>query len=211
MAPPTPAYHHGHLREALVEAADRAVRDGAAELSLRELARDVGVSANAAYRHFEDKAALLTALAVTGFERLAQRMQRGQAAVGKPGSAVAVAVGRFKATGRAYVDFALEHPGLFRVMFGPHGVRCFGAGDALPAAQSPWALLGRSLDALVEVGALAPEARAGAELKAWAVVHGFASLALETGSRLGTRAERQRELESVLDFAVAGLGVTRPA
>ena len=105
-------YHHGNLRAALIEAGLATLEQSESrEISLRALAREIGVSANAAYRHFEDKDALLSALAAEGFRRFSA-MQL-QAMQGQPDMAVA---GR--ASGRAYVDFALANPALFRLMFG---------------------------------------------------------------------------------------------
>ncbi len=102
-------YHHGDLRQALLTAADRLLDEGGTgAVSLREAARRAGVSAPAAYRHFADKESLLAALAAQGFDEFA-------AALGKP------AAGRdsLAAMGQAYVAFAVERPGRFRLMFGP--------------------------------------------------------------------------------------------
>src|SRR5919108_3231019 len=77
------AYHHGNLRSALLESAERTLAQrGVGELSLRELAREVGVSHAAPRRHFPDKQALLDALAVSGFERLGERMTAAIAEAG---------------------------------------------------------------------------------------------------------------------------------
>src|SRR3954463_863897 len=93
-------YHHGNLRSELLGAAERTLRErGAAELSLRELAREVGVSHAAPRRHFRDKQALLDALAENGFERLGRELDEAIGAAG-PGfssrlAAFAQAYGRF--------------------------------------------------------------------------------------------------------------------
>src|SRR5690349_3579164 len=102
---PVSTYHHGDLRPALLKAAGRVLeKEGPAALSLRELARRAGVSHNAPYRHFADREALLAALAADGFRML--------------GEVLGVASSRHR--GEAYVRFALEHPQLFRLMFGGH-------------------------------------------------------------------------------------------
>jgi AcrR family transcriptional regulator len=104
-------YHHGNLREALLSAGERALEaGGAAHLSLRELAREVGVSHAAPRRHFADKQALLDALALAGFERLGAALDA--AAVGGEGFAASLL-----ALARAYVAFATEHPALIALMF----------------------------------------------------------------------------------------------
>src|SRR6218665_2086733 len=105
-------YHHGNLRQALLAAALLILeKEGEAGLGLRDLARAVGVSPAAPYRHFDPRAALLEALAVTGFQRFTAAMEAVAAA--KPNDAMAE-------MGKTYVLFALENPGLFRLMFSPH-------------------------------------------------------------------------------------------
>lgn len=100
-------YHHGNLREALLEAAADAVQAaGPAQLSLRELARHAGVSHAAPTHHFGDKRGLFTALAASGFRMLHQRTSQ---ALGRPNALIE--------TGRYYIEFALDHPGHFAVMF----------------------------------------------------------------------------------------------
>jgi AcrR family transcriptional regulator len=104
-------YHHGRLREALIESGLSLLASGGlAELSLRALARQVGVSANAAYRHFESKDALLNAMASEGFRRLAAAQH--QAIWGQPD-----VMKQLMVSGRAYIDFAMSQPALFRLMF----------------------------------------------------------------------------------------------
>jgi AcrR family transcriptional regulator len=199
------AYHHGDLRNALVASAVRLIEAGGpSAFSLREAAREVGVSANAAYRHFDDKSALITAVAADGFARLADRMRRATESATSAGDAPP-SIARFKAVGRAYVEFAVEHPEIFRVMFGECGASCRSAGAENPEAVTPWSLLGQSLDALVSDGFLRPERRPGAELKAWTVVHGFASLALDGLAAAPTPMERAAALEALLAFTVVGL------
>jgi AcrR family transcriptional regulator len=84
---------------------------GAAGLGLRELARVVGVSPAAPYRHFDSKIALLETLAITGYQRFSAVMHKAEAE-----SAPAQ---RITAMGHAYVRFALDNPNLFRLMFSP--------------------------------------------------------------------------------------------
>jgi AcrR family transcriptional regulator len=110
-ASPRP-YHHGHLREALLRAAEKALETGGVQsISLRELSRELGVSHTSPRRHFADKQALLDALALRGFERFDEALER---AAGKRGQ-------DFKAhltkLARAYVGFALKHPALLSLMF----------------------------------------------------------------------------------------------
>ncbi|HEY1178076.1 MAG TPA: WHG domain-containing protein [Phytomonospora sp.] len=102
-------YHHGDLRAALLAAAERTVREnGAAALSLRELARDVGVSHAAPGRHFKDRQALLDALALTGYERLIAGLEKARGDSTRE---------RVDALASAYLNFAVDNPELLRIMY----------------------------------------------------------------------------------------------
>ena len=201
-------YHHGDLHDALIEAAVVLVREvGADQFSLRDAARTVGVSANATYRHFENKAALLTAVAAAGLGKMAARMQRKLAAFDVVAGAgdVALAVERFNVVGRAYVDFSIDNAELFRVMFGPSGV-CKMLVVADPdGPQMPRDLLDGVLDDLVTVGVLTPARRAVALMNVWTALHGFASLAIGVGDAFAAGAQRKTALEAVLAFILDGL------
>jgi AcrR family transcriptional regulator len=110
---PEGRYHHGELRRALLEEAAVVVeRDGVAALSLRELARRLGVSHAAPAHHFADRAALLIELARDGFEQFAAALETAGEEGRDP-------LDRLCRIGHAYVRFAIEHPGRFHVMFGP--------------------------------------------------------------------------------------------
>lgn len=168
---PGKPYHHGDLRSALVESGLRllATRD-ADDLGLREVARDVGVSATAIYRHFPDKGALMRALALAGVERLAlaQRSATAQAGGGKPG---------FLASGLAYVHFAADNPALFRLIFS-----CAQPDDLLEASldtvSSAMRDLRQDIERLMPPG-LPDATRTAVALHAWALVHGLAQLVLD--------------------------------
>ena len=114
---PPRAYHHGDLRRALLAEAERSLREhGVESLSLRELAREVGVSHAAPRRHFSNRQALLDALAETGFTRLNADLRR---AVKRAGDEFEP---RLRATAGAYVRFATRNAALLEVMFaGKHG------------------------------------------------------------------------------------------
>ncbi len=205
VSPSKATYHHGDLRNALIEAGLRMIEQvGAEAFSLREVAREVGVSANAAYRHFEDKGALLTAIAVRGFDRLSSSMQDAMLSVRRKSAGKSRAVARFNAAARAYVDLALERPHLYGLMFGSAGRACLAAEGAL-LGLTPGALLGRILDELVAEKAISKKHRAGAETHVWSAVHGFASL-VHSGplAELSIKA-RAAALEDLLQFVIAGL------
>nr|WP_093699159.1 TetR/AcrR family transcriptional regulator [Streptomyces sp. 2231.1] len=112
---PSPAnrpYHHGDLRAALLESAERTLREkGAGALSLREMARDIGVSHAAPGRHFKDKQALIDALALDGYERLNEALS---SAADRPDQSFEQ---QMTALARAYLGFAVENPELLELMF----------------------------------------------------------------------------------------------
>jgi AcrR family transcriptional regulator len=140
-------YHHGNLRSALIDRARRTVDErGAQALSLRELAREVGVSHGAPRRHFPDRQALLDALAEDGFERLGDALGR---AVEDAGTAFGP---RLHALAQAYIDFAVRHPALLELMF---------AGKHRPGADRVRETADRAL--AVAFGVIA-EAQAAGEL-----------------------------------------------
>lgn len=208
-APTKPRYHHGDLRRALLEAALALVTSrGVEAFSLREAAREVGVSPAAAYRHFADKAALLTALAADGMGRLAAAMEQAMAhAPGAPGSA-ARAVADLAAVGSAYVEFAVRHPAHFGVMFGPwcpHQGQEDLPPEAAPRGRDPYQILVDCLDGLVTTGAMPGAARDGAEVAAWSAVHGFAGLAVSEALPLEP-AERAAALAVVVRTVLQGFG-----
>lgn len=108
------AYHHGNLREALVAAGLKALaEDGPAKFSLRDVARRAGVSATAPYRHFADKESLFAAIAIESYDRLRAKMDEALA------EAPDDPLERFRATGIAYVKFAVAHPAHFLALSMP--------------------------------------------------------------------------------------------
>lgn len=163
------AYHHGDLRSALVALAlERVRKDGAESFSLREAARDAGVTSGAAYKHFADKDQLLTAVAAEALKLLAKRSLKATA--GLHGTK------RLAAAGRAYIDFASAEPMLFRLGFSRFGVskhRCPERTDdeAIPSAFEQL----RMAAAEVQPDPTRPVDPDVLAL-AWSVVHGAASL-----------------------------------
>jgi AcrR family transcriptional regulator len=184
------SYHHGNLREALVEAAVELGREkGPDGIVIREVARRTGVSHNAAYRHFADRDELLREVARVGLAELAEAMVMRMKRV-RLTEPVARARRRLRETGRAYVDYALAEPGMFAVAF--NGVTF---GDL----TGPYDQLSGALDECVAVGFLPPEKRPGAELSCWAGVHGFSMLYGTGPMREVPRREREADLSRLLD------------
>ena len=204
-------YHHGNLPAALIDAGVQLAREGGPDaVVVREASRRVGVSHNAAYRHFPDRDALLKAVGERCMSELARLMEKLIAEVDGGKETVALARRRLRATGYAYVRFALTEPGLFRTAFSvprtlPHFSPSEGVGDS---GLGPFGLLGAQLDALDEAGGIAPGRRANAEVAAWSAVHGFSMLALEGPVRELPADARDAALEAVLD--TIELGLSRP-
>jgi AcrR family transcriptional regulator len=165
------AYHHGNLKEALLQAALALIAEaGPAGCTLREVARRAGVSHNAPYRHFRDKDELLAAVATQGFEELTQSMLD---AARKHRTALA----RFRSSGLAYVDFALRRPEHFTVMFDAP-LRSDGVSTEVDAgARAFETLVGFVRDCQAE-GQLSPGDSMQIALVAWSLVHGVAKLAV---------------------------------
>lgn len=192
-------YHHGNLREALVKAGAKLVaRRGDAALSLRAVARRVGVSQAAPYHHFANKEALLEAIAASGFEKLDAALEDALRPLeGRP------PLERFHALGPAYVRFAVAEPSLFRLMFQARpGGSGFGAeGDV---ARRPFARVRAAAQACLATWTAphVPDATQVTML-AWASMHGLATL--WTQGALGSGPEGLERLASELALLVTRL------
>jgi AcrR family transcriptional regulator len=165
MPPSKATYHHGDLRAACVRAAMELLEEsGEAALSLRAVARRAGVSPAAPYRHYADREALVSAVAAVGYRELAERLAAAHPSPSTPEQLAGVAV--------AYVQFALQRPALFRIMFGEP---CDRDDDERVAATAAVSLYVRGI-----VEGVFPDADAEALATAiWALVHGLAFLHLD--------------------------------
>ncbi len=171
---PKATYHHGNLRTALIEAGLAELESpGASEqqLSLRLLARQVGVTANAAYRHFADKDDLLSAMAAEGFRRFTASQREAMAQQSSPDE-------RLRASGKAYIAFAQAHPVLFRMMFDRVATRLDHAELQATCVEGMAALMEASGEAAGGGGRLDPAQAVVNATACWAIVHGLSHLAL---------------------------------
>jgi AcrR family transcriptional regulator len=201
-------YHHGNLREALVEAGLVLARAGGPDaLGLREVTRAVGVTPNAAYRHFTDRAALVLAVALRAQERLAAAMVVRMDEAGREPEPARRAYLRLRALGLAYVGFAMAEPGLFQAAFVRQGESLDGGepNPPSPSAAPPYQLLVTALDDLVAAGGLPPQHRADAEWACWSAVHGLSDLLLRGPLHLSDAATVEHLAGYVVDRAIDGV------
>lgn len=167
------SYHHGDLRRAVLDTAmDMLVQDGNWQFTLREVARRAGVSHAAPYKHFADKTALLTELALMGFERLEQALRL--AATGGDGGIG----GAFAAMARAYLGFGLANPALYRLMFGAEVARANGL-HREPRAMAAFDLLGDLLRRGQAAGRIIAGPVPGLAGACWAQLHGLTMLEMD--------------------------------
>ena len=162
-------YHHGNLRTALLEQAERTVRErGVQELSLRELAREVGVSHGAPRRHFPDRQALLDALAEAGYARLGAELRSAADGAGEDFDA------RLRATAAAYVRFATRDAALLELMFaGKHREE---SGTLHEAADQAFSVMLELIERGQAEGALEPGRPERVGLVLLATIQGIAAL-----------------------------------
>lgn len=164
-----PAYHHGDLAHALVDAAQQLIEQGgSARLTLRAAAQAAGVSVAAPYRHFADREALLAAVLAKGFRELQRRTEEARRRKRDPMEALL-------AVGVAYVGFAADHPAVYRLMFGPE---CDKAAhpNLLAAGQDAFAVLIGAVSDCAAQGLIGADEVHNAALAGWALSHGLASL-----------------------------------
>jgi AcrR family transcriptional regulator len=187
-------YHHGALREALLGAGRALLEEGGPRaLSLREIARRVGVSAPSAYHHFASLDAIAIALAEQGFTELVQALD----------AATPAATGLLTPAGEAYIAFARANPGLYRLMFGD------GFLAASTASAAVGALRKRAYERVESnlQKRLAATHVPTAALFLWALTHGLALLIID--GQLNSSRDPQAMIRQV--FQMAGTGIPRPA
>jgi len=184
---PQNTYHHGNLRDALIKAALREAEQGGAEaISIKALAKELGVSQPAPYRHFADREALLAAVTAEAFRQFTAMMREAMAKPSKQSKLSRLA--------QATLEFGLRRNGIYRLMFASRTVSCAAKGSDLEnATNETFALVLEALEAPA-VGYL----RERHALKIWAALHGVVMLA-EQGMFTGRLAHTTRE-ELVEDF-----------
>lgn len=164
-------YHHGRLKDALIEAARSLMTErGAAGFTLAEAAKLVGVTAAAPYRHFSDRQALMSELALRGFELFDQRLA-GAWDRGRPDPLQAL-----RRMGSAYLAFARDEPGLYSAMFGNVGTLAAPASGA--AATKALDGLRHAAEAVLRARGAPESASRKLALEIWSLSHGVAMLTI---------------------------------
>lgn len=199
-------YHHGDLRHALLTAGIELAREGGPDaVVLREATRRVGVSPNAAYRHFADRDALLAAVSDAALAELATSIDLLVAAI-PDSDPDTTARAQLRAVGTGYVAFAQDQPGLFRAaFFVPADLETSSAPTkAGPSGRSPLELLTVALDRLVKSGIMPAARRPQAEFLAWSAVHGLSLLLIDGPLRALQREQADAITQRVIDMVDAG-------
>jgi AcrR family transcriptional regulator len=191
-------YHHGRLREALLEAAEKMIEeDGPETVTVREAARRAGVSPGAPFRHFATRTALMTGVAERAMKRFLDEIARAEAAVDPddPGA-------RYAALGRAYLRWAMRHPAQFRVLATRSSID-FDGSESLPRDNDAIRAL---MQSIVADGQERGRIRAGdpatIELMAKALSYGLARMYVDGHFPQWGVAKRDAEaaMHRVLDF-----------
>ena len=196
-------YHHGNLKEALIQAAlDLIARKGPAGFTFAEAARTAGVSPAAPYRHFRDRDDLLIDIARRGFQQFGQVLARAYDE-GRPDPFTA-----FEQLGRAYLDFARSEPAYYSAMF-EAGVPQEANPDLREAGDRAFAVLRNAAEQLI--ARLPPAQRPPAGMMAlhvWALSHGIASLfGRADGGRRTLPMSPEELLEAGVLVYLRGLGL----
>ena len=165
-------YHHGNLRQALVDQAVKTIRtDGVEALTLRDVGAHLGVSRTALYRHFADKQALLVAVATEGFRVFRRELAEAwvEAGRGREG---------FLALGRVYIRFAMQNPSHYRAMFGGYVATGDCGAELDTESEAGFAVLVDALVELQQAGLVRRDPPLDLAVFVWGVVHGAAMLAI---------------------------------
>ncbi len=201
-------YHHGDLRAALIESGLVLARTGGiASVGVREVTRRVGVTPNAAYRHFSDQRALVLAVAHRARDQFAAAILEKARVMVSDDTPAEQALASLRGVGLGYIDFAVSEPGWFELAYSTQDEVANNEPSVTVEGRTPqpFQLLLDALDAMLDAGVLNTEQRRSAEWSCWSAVHGFADLATRGPLRAQHRSVVDGLAVRVVDNIIQGI------
>ena len=197
---PQKNYHHGNLRNELLDTAEAHLAEaGVDELSLRALARAVGVSQTAPYRHFNDKAELLAALATRGYRKLLAELESaGRRAGASP-------VEQMYAFAHSYVNYAVANPDLFKLMFGPILQPPESYPELYQASRDTYELVRTIMRRGIDQNIFRDEDDHYLANAGWSGIHGLAILKVDTPALFERHVNLERQVDLSVRVFIAGI------